>query len=391
MTTPTPSFELYTAARIVFGSGTLGRLPELAAEHGERVLLLLGAHHAERSGLAGRLRELLPVAAEVDCSREPRVEDVDRAVALAREARCEVVVAVGGGSVLDCGKAVSGMLNNEGSLGDYLEGVGAGRQIAHAAAPMIAVPTTSGTGSEVTKNAVISGEGYKKSVRSPLLIPRVALVDPELTIAMPPALTAACGMDALTQLIEAYLSRGAGPITDALALDGIARAGDALWRAYHRGDDIAAREQMALASLLGGVCLANAGLGAVHGFASPLGAFFPISHGVACAALLPQVLGANLRASRETAQEEWVWGRFARVSAALCGQGFDDRAAAIEVGLEFLHDLQRDLQIPRLTDLGLTDLAARQRVVENARGSSMRYNAVELDDEQLHAILEEAL
>jgi alcohol dehydrogenase class IV len=385
-------FEFYTAARIVFAEGALGRLEQLASGlGGGRCLLIVGADSAARSGLLTRLSALLEVGAIVRCGGEPSVVDIDLAVQKARQAGCQLVVAAGGGSVLDCGKAVSGLLTNPGSVLDYLEGVGRGQQITQPAAPLIAIPTTAGTGSEVTKNAVISGEGFKKSIRSPLLIPRIALVDPELTISLPAKQTAACGMDALTQLIESYLSIGANPLSDALALDGIRRAGEALWRVYKQPGDRKARHDMALASLLGGICLANAGLGAVHGFASPLGAFFPIPHGVACAALLPQTIKMNLEASRGRPEGTRIFARFAQVAETLCEQSFEKTEQAVEVGLSFLFDLQRDLEIPRLSAYGLDSSDARRKVVENARGSSMKFNPITLSDAQLDSVLVDAL
>lgn len=312
-------------------------------------------------------------------------------MAIATEASCDGVLAVGGGAVLDCGKAAAAMLSNGGPLIDYLEGVGSGRQVTVAPVSLIAVPTTAGTGSEVTKNAVISGPDYKKSLRSPLMIPRVALVDPELTLSMPPEVTASCGMDALTQLIEAYLSRGASPLTDGLALQGIAAAGrsGALLRAVQQGDDAGAREQMALASLLGGITLANAGLGAVHGFASPLGALFPIPHGVACAALLPQVVRANLEASRGTEHEQRVFGRVCDLAAALLPDPPAQHGERAEAVVEKLTEIQKEVGIPGLGRLGVTP-EDFPRIIAGARGSSMRYNPLHLTDEQLEAILGEA-
>jgi alcohol dehydrogenase class IV len=383
-------FEFTTAPRIVFGAGAAARLTELTRAFGDRVLLVLGGASANRSGLAARLRNELSPCAEARCADEPSVDEVDRAVAAGRAGHCDVVVAVGGGSVLDCGKAAAGMMTNPGSLIDYLEGVGVGRTIEALPLPMIAVPTTAGTGSEVTKNAVISGPGYKKSVRSPLLIPKVALVDPELTYSMPSEVTASCGMDALTQLIESYLSKNASPMTDGLALRGIVAAGQSLARAFADPSDAEAREGMALASLLGGICLANAGLGAVHGFAAPLGAILKIPHGVACAALLPQVIRANLEAARGTAQEHRLRARFAAVAEALTGERFDAKDRAIEAGLGAIARLQRDVQIPGLATLGTTE-AHVAPLVRGSRGSSMRYNPVELTDLQLEAILREAM
>jgi len=324
------------------------------------------------------------------CAREPRVEDVDRAVEAGRGQGCDAVVAVGGGAVLDCGKAASGMMTNAGSLVDYLEGVGKGLRVERAPLPMVAAPTTAGTGSEVTKNAVISGPGFKKSIRSPLLIPRVALVDPALTHGTPHEVTASCGMDALTQLLESYLSRNASPFTDGLALQGIAAAGRGLVRAHRNPEDADARDEMALASLLGGVCLANAGLGAVHGFASPLGALLPIPHGVACAALLPQVVEANLAAAAGTRAEGRLRRRLARAAEALCGETFETEQRAVERALATLRELQRELKIPRLGELGVTEDNMAE-VVQGSRGSSMRYNPVELTDPQLAEILRAAM
>jgi alcohol dehydrogenase class IV len=383
-------FDFVTAPRILFGPGSIEKLTELVPKFGRRVLLILGSESADRSGLTDWLEHMFPVCAVVRCIREPTAEEVDAAVMAAQEAACDVVVAVGGGSVLDCGKATAGMLTNPGSLVDYLEGVGNGRQLENPPAPLLAAPTTAGTGSEVTRNAVITGPGYKKSIRSPLLMPRVAVVDPLLTHGMPPLVTAACGMDALAQLIESYLSQKASPITDGLALQGIAEAGPALQRAVASPSDAAARESMAVASLLGGICLANAGLGAVHGFASPLGARFPIAHGVACAALLPQVMRANLEASQGTEAEDRVWLRFARVSEALTGIRFVDRTAAVDAGLGRLQQMQRTLGIPRLATLGVTE-ADIPRIAADAQGSSMRTNPVVLSTRRLEATLLGAL
>ena len=379
-------FSFLTAPEIIFGAGALGRLSKL----GERALLVLGRESERNRELARMVGEQVAVGAVARCEREPTVAEVDRAVERARAGRCDWVVAAGGGAVLDCGKAASAMMTNPGSLEDYLEGVGEGLTIHERPAPMVAAPTTAGTGSEVTKNAVISGPSYKKSVRSPMMIPRVALVDPLVTHTMPPAVTASCGMDALVQCVESYLSRGASPLTDGLALQGAAAAGRSLARAFERGGDAGARQDMALASLLGGVCLANAGLGAVHGFASPLGALFPIPHGVACAAIFPQVLGANLEASQDTEEGARLLRRTARVVRVMGASTSPDDGAAVEQGLAWLSRLQRRVEIPRLGALGIKP-EDFPRLVAGSRGSSMRYNPVDLSDEQLTGILEAAL
>lgn len=382
------AFELVTAPRIVFGAGALAKLETIARSLGGRALLVVGGASAERSGLLAGLERSLPVAAVARCAHEPTVADVDDAVEAARAASCDLVVAAGGGSVLDCGKAAAGLLANGGSLVEYLEGVGSGRELTRPATPLVAVPTTAGTGSEVTKNAVVSGPGFKKSVRSPLLVPRVALVDPELTRGLPREVAAACGMDALTQLIEPCLSRSANPLCDGLALQGVAAAGRSLSRAVLEPDD-ESREGMALASLLGGICLANAGLGAVHGIAASLGALFPIPHGVACAAILPQTVRANLRAA-QGADGDRLRLRFAQVSEALCGRRFVDRASAIDAGLSTLQTLQRELAIPSLSRLGIGEVDL-PRIVAGSRGSSMRFNPVELTDDELTSILRASL
>jgi len=292
--------------------------------------------------------------------------------------------------VLDCGKAAAGMLTNPGSLVDYLEGVGKGLQIERTPAPLIALPTTAGTGSEVTKNAVIRGPGYKKSIRSPRLVPDVAVVDPELLSTAPREVIAACGMDALAQVIEPYLSRSASAMTDPLARQGIRAAARSLVPLARDSHDPRAREGMALASLLGGICLANAGLGAVHGFAAPLGALHPIAHGVCCGALLCQVVETNLEASRGTVVEDRVWSRFADVASDLTGERYDDAKVAARAGLEALRTMQRELGVPGLSALGVREEHLPE-IVAGARGSSMRFNPIELTDDQLTATLRRAL
>jgi len=380
-------FSFLTAPQIIFESGALtaGSLPCM----GERALLVLGRDTARNQELARIVGEGVAVGAVARCEREPTVAEVDLAVERARAGRCDWVVAAGGGAVLDCGKAAAAMMSNPGSLEDYLEGVGKELSIDARPAPMIAAPTTAGTGSEVTKNAVISGPTYKKSVRSPMMIPEVALVDPLVTHTMPPDVTASCGMDAMVQCVESYLSRGASPITDGLALQGAAAAGRSLGRAFDNGGDAEAREDMALASLLGGVCLANAGLGAVHGFASPLGALFPIPHGVACAAIFPQVLRANLEASESSETGPRLLRRTAQVARCMGASSSPDDRTAVEEGIDWVAALQRRIGIPRLGALGIKR-EDFPRLVAGSRGSSMRYNPVELTDEQLTRILEAA-
>ncbi len=291
------SFDFATAGRIMAGPGRSQELPGLLAGLGSRVLVVTGADPARHAGLLaglGLAATVFPVAAE------PTVELARAAVAAAREHGADVVVAIGGGSVIDTGKAVAMLLGNGGDPLDYLEVVGSGHAITRPAVPCVAVPTTAGTGAEVTANAVLAVPSHrvKASLRSPLMIPRVALVDPLLTVSCPPPVTAASGLDALTQCLEPFVSVQATPLTDGLAREGLRRAGTGLRAAYADGGDLGARADMAMCSLLGGMALANAKLGAVHGLAGVIGGTADVPHGLACAALLAPVIEANVRALR---------------------------------------------------------------------------------------------
>jgi len=387
-------FEFATAQRIVFGRGKVRSLAALASSYGTKALLVVGGH------TAGELLEGIEasvVAKGVACERlistgEPETAAVDAGAARARDGRFELGIGIGGGSVIDLGKAVAGLATNGGPVRDYLEGVGTGKVIEKPPLPYIAVPTTAGTGSEVTKNAVISSrrEGFKKSIRSHLLIPAVALVDPALTDSTPPAQTAASGLDALTQLVEPFVSTKAGPVTDALALEGMRRAASALPRVFRDGSDTEARDDMALASLLGGLCLANAGLGAVHGIAAALGALHGVPHGVACASVLAQVTSANVQALEARAPSSPALARYARVGETLTGRSFSNQVEARKAAVERLRELVADLGIPTLRAFGILE-SHLQRLVSESRGSSMKSNPVELTDSEISAVLQQAL
>ncbi|MEG0767819.1 MAG: iron-containing alcohol dehydrogenase, partial [Clostridia bacterium] len=297
---------------------------------------------------------------------EPTPAMIDAALAAAQSAHCDAVVAIGGGSVLDAGKAVAGLLPNGGPVTDYLEGVGTGRRLQYAPVPYVAVPTTSGTGAEVTKNAVITSyaPAYKKSFRDERLLARLVLVDPMMTVSLSPAQTAASGMDALTQLIEAYVTRKHNPITDGMALEGIRLVAGALVCACTQGDHVQARTDMAAASLLSGLCLANAGLGAVHGIAAALGAHLGVGHGLACAMLLPHVMRVNLPACS---------ARYAQVAQALCGR------EQAEAGVAFVETLACRIGIAR--DLRGLHLSTAQIacIARDSVGSSMNGNPLQQD------------
>jgi len=334
--------------------------------------------------LEGLAAEKLSVTAHA-IAHEPTTDDIVAATARARDAGCDIVIGFGGGSVLDAAKAVSALLTNPGDPLDYLEIVGRAQPLAHAAAPCIAIPTTAGTGAEVTRNAVLASRAHrvKVSLRSPLMLPRLAIVDPDLTMDLPPALTASTGLDALTQLIEPYVSCRAQPLTDALCAEGLRRAGTALRRAFHDGRDAAARLDMAFASLCGGLALANAGLGAVHGFAGPIGGAFDAPHGAVCAALLPQVMEVNFRAANERAPAGDVLQRYASVARFLTGS---PHASAYN-GIRFVRDLVSELGIPGLAACGVTPAHFPALVDAAGRANSMKANPLPLQPDELTEIL----
>ncbi len=382
-------FEFATATRIIFGIGKLSPAIQAAAEMGKRAFFVTGHSSLDRHGkvvdlIAARGIEIV----HFPISGEPTVSHVREGVELARGSACDLVVAVGGGSAIDAGKAVAAMMTNEGDLLDYLEVIGKGLPIARPAAPCIAIPTTAGTGSEVTRNAVLASreQGVKASLRSPLMIPCLAVVDPELTLALPPAITAATGLDALTQVIEPYVSIRANPMTDAFCLEGIKRIAGALPRACADGQDLSARSDMALASLMGGLALANAGLGVVHGFAAPVGGMFPAPHGAVCAALLASGMDANIRALRERAPASPYLARYRTVAALLTG----NPEASPEEGADHVRRLCAHLGIPSLRAYGINESDIPSLVEKAIRASSMKGNPIVLTPAELTSILEDA-
>jgi alcohol dehydrogenase class IV len=385
------NFEHFSVPRIVFGAGRFAEAGSLVAQFGGNVLIV--THQgASAARLVGRLVELLMasrVSAEVhQIADEPEVSDVDAGVSLARMSKADVIVGLGGGSAIDAAKAIAGVLTNGGSALDYMEVIGQGKKILKPAAPWIAVPVTAGTGAEVTRNAVIGcrEKHFKASLRSELLLARVALIDPELGVAVRPEVTARCGMDALTQCLEAYVSKGAQPLSDQAALEGVRRAGRSLRRAFANGADLDARGEMALAALCGGIALTNAGLGAVHGFAAPLGAHIPAPHGTVCAVLLPHVMEANVKVLRAKGAAATL-RRYAEVGRILVGREDLGDERAIDAGVACAHELVRDLHIPGLSQFGLREGDVTTLVARARKASSMRHNPVELDDAVLTSIL----
>ena len=382
------SFEFRAPPRIVFGEGTLQDAGPIAAGMGSRALMLEGS-----AGRGDALRQILhssgiPTAA-FSVSGEPTTTLVERGVEYARNERCDLVVAVGGGSVIDAGKAIAALLTNRAPLRDYLEVVGHGRPLTERAAPMLAIPTTAGTGAEVTRNAVlmVEDEQVKVSLRSPLMLPTVALIDPALTYTVPPPITASTGLDALTQCIEPFVTPRANPLTDAMSREGMRRAAGALRRVFRDGGDVAARHDMAVASLCGGLALANAKLGAVHGFAAPLGGMFPIPHGAACARLLPSVMDVNVRALQARAAGSLALARYDEVARILTGSA----NASAEDGAAWVSELVQELAIPALSAFGVRH-ADIPRITGKARhASSMQGNPIALTDDELGEALRTAI
>ncbi len=379
-------FEFATAGRIMAGAGRLAELPGVLAGLGSRVLVCTGANPARHAGLLEGLG--LP-AAVLEVGAEPTVGLARAGVAAAREHGADIIVAIGGGSVIDTGKAVAMLLGNGGDPLDYLEVIGAGQPISRPAVPCVAVPTTAGTGAEVTANAVLASPEHrlKASLRSPLMIPRVALVDPQLTVSCPPPVTAASGLDALTQCLEPLVAPQATPLTDGLAREGLRRAAAGLRAAYADGEDLAARTDMAICSLLGGMALANARLGAVHGLAGVIGGVADVPHGIACAALLAPVMEANVRALRSGPPGHPALERYAQAAGLLTGEP----AAAVEEALAWIRQTLTLLAVPGLAAFGLRPQHADEIAAKALISSSMRGNPVALSHGDLEAILQRAL
>ena len=383
-----PAFEFSGVGRIIFGRGKFSMAGDLAKSLGRSALVIYNGNANE-----SRVQTIARSGVQVHAIRqrgEPVVSQVDAAVEEARRRECDCVIGLGGGSAIDAAKAVAGLLTNGGSAIDYMEVVGQGRKISRPSAPWIAIPTTAGTGAEATRNAVIRlpEKKFKASIRSEMLLPRIALVDPDLGADVSPAVTAGSGMDALCQLIESYTSLGASPMTDALALAGIPLAAINLPVAFADGGNLEAREAMSLAALMSGMTLTNAGLGAVHGFAAPIGANFPIPHGVVCAALLPHVVHANIHAMRSQAGVEASTGldRYAAIGRIFGGTG-----EPLDTCVSFIFDLKRQLKIPPLKEFGMDGGDIAEMVALARRTSSMKFNPVQLDEDVLGDVLRRAI
>ncbi|MGA2145520.1 MAG: iron-containing alcohol dehydrogenase [Bryobacteraceae bacterium] len=380
-------FEFATAQRIVFGEGALREVPAAAHRLGRRALLVTGAAVERAQPLAESLAAKGVTAVPYALSGgEPTIDAVRQATALARNEACDLAIAFGGGSAIDAAKAVAALLANPGDPLDYLEVIGQGRPLTNPSAPFIAIPTTAGTGSEVTRNAVLASpeRRVKASLRSAGMLPRLAVVDPAPTHSLPPSVTASSGLDAITQLIEPYVSLRANPMADLYCIEGLKSARTALERAWRNGADAEARAAMSWASLLGGLALANAGLGAVHGLAAPLGGMFDAPHGALCAALLPHATAVNVRALRQRAPDGPALSRYTEIARLLTGNA----AAQAEDAAVWLAGLSRRVEIPPLGTYGIRSEDFPAVIAQAAMANSMKSNPVVLSDAELQEVLE---
>ena len=381
--------EFATAGRIIFGPGTLSDFGLIAGEFGKRALVVRGSNPARSKALLASIEAAKMEYSCFEVRGEPTVEQIADGVNQARMAESNLVIGFGGGSVIDSAKAIAGLVTNPGAILDYLEVIGKGKQLSVPALPCVAIPTTAGTGAEVTRNSVLASpeQKVKVSLRSPFLLPRLAIVDPKLTCDLPPSVTASTGLDALTQVIEPYVSIRANPVTDGFCTEGMGRVARSLRLAFEEGQDLQAREDMALASLFGGLSLANAGLGAVHGFAAPIGGMFHAPHGAICAALLPHVMRVNLRALRERKADSESLHRYQSVARLLTGS----KEATASDGINWVSELCGALGIPGLRAYGVTDQDGLVIVEKAAKASSMKANPIALSKEELSEVLQAAL
>ena len=382
-------FDFSTAGQICFGPGlATERAPDISSL-GRTAFVVTGSTPERYTRILDALAGQGMMCGTFGVPGEPTTDIVTAAAASARQTNANVVIGIGGGSVIDTGKAVAALLTNNGALEDYLEVVGAGLPLQHPAAPYVAIPTTAGTGAQVTRNAVlcVPERKVKVSMRSPFLLPCLALVDPLLTHSMPPELTASTGLDALTQLAEAFVSNKANPFTDGLCRQGLQRAGCSLRRAFEDGSDAPAREDMALASLFSGLALANAKLGAVHGFAGPLGGMIDVPHGVVCGRLLPLVIEANVRALRDRAPDSPALARHDEIARLLTGNSTAKATDAVS----WVQELCATFALPGLRRFGLAENDFPEAVAKAQKASSMKGNPIELNNEELAAILAHAI
>jgi alcohol dehydrogenase class IV len=382
-------FEFATVTRIIFGTGTASELGKLAIEKGDHALIVTDSDPDRVGDVIQYLTDADVRHTIYSVANEPSIDVVNQGKAMALAAGCDMVISIGGGSVIDGGKAIAALLPNEGEILDYLEVIGEGQKLKNNPLPFIAVPTTAGTGAEVTKNAVIASPEHrvKVSLRDNRMLADIALVDPALTYSMPQAITASTGMDALTQVLEPFVSHLANPMTDAFCREGLKRAGRSLRIVYDNPEDVEAREDMALTSLMGGLALANAKLGAVHGFAGPLGGMYSAPHGAICATLLPHAMKANINALQDREPNNPALPRFDELAQLITG---NDSATA-QTAMDWIDETSQIFNIPGLGTYDIQEADFDTIIAKSSNSSSMKGNPIKLTDEELGEILKAAL
>ncbi len=382
------NFEFATSTRIIFENGSFEKVPGLIKELGSKFFIVTGKNTNLANQLSERLTAINIQSEIFSIYSEPTTSDIEKGTELARINACNLVIGIGGGSAIDSAKAIAALVPNKGELTDYLEVIGKGKKLEESPLPCIAIPTTSGTGAEVTKNSVIKSTGHnvKVSLRSDYMYPKLAVIDPVLTISMPPEITASTGVDALTHLLETFVSKNANPFIDALCREGMKRVSDSLLNAFTDGKNLVARENLAMASMLGGMALANVKLGAVHGFAGPLGGMFPIPHGAVCACLLPAVMDVNIEALKKDSRQNQLL-KFDEVARILT----QNNTAVAGDGVVWVKELVKKLQIPSLSDFNISTGIFPELIEKAKNSSSMKGNPIELNDEQLFEILNRSL
>ena len=381
-------FEFATASKIIFGTGTVKNIGNLSKNYGNKVFIVTGKNSNRANPVINQLKSNNFQYSLFNIPYEPTTDLIEQGSELARNFQADLVVAIGGGSVIDSGKAIAALVTNTDSLFEYLEVIGNAKPLTENPVPFIAVPTTAGTGAEVTKNSVIkcTKNNVKVSLRNPKMIADIALIDPELTYALTPEITASTGLDALTQLIESYVSNKSNPMTDALCVEGLKRAARSLKTAYLNGNDKSAREDMCIASLFSGLALANSKLGAVHGIAGPLGGMLPINHGIICARFLPFVIDINVKALKKLVPDSPLLHKFKDIAKILT----DNSNAQISDGINWINKLCGLLKVTPLSNLGLKEEIYSELITKAKRASSMKGNPVELTEEELLEIISKA-
>jgi alcohol dehydrogenase class IV len=378
-------FEFATATRILFGKGTINQSGKAALELGKKALIVTGASTVRCKPLLDQLIENGLNYRLFSVSGEPTVSMVEKGKLFAIDEKCDVIIGFGGGSALDAGKAVAALAANPGDIFAYMETIGNSKPLREPSLPYIAIPTTAGTGAEVTRNAVLGSKEHqvKVSLRSPTMLPRLAVVDPQLTYDLPERITAFSGMDALSQLIEPFVSIKSNPITDSFCREGIKRIAKSLEKAFINGADFRAREDMSLASLLSGMALANSKLGAVHGFAGPIGGMYDAPHGAICACFLTPVTSVNINALQERHPQSNALKRYHEISQILTG----DQSAGLTDCIEWMRDITNKLDIPSLGNWGILEKDFEAIIEKAAVASSMAGNPIELTAMEMNEIL----